>query len=229
MKEKLPLILRILFLSLSCFHIFSLAGDNISAMIISKSLIMPFLAILYFVLAKQSANHKLDFFILVALFFSWLGDIALIKGHADTQFFIYGLVAFLIAHIFYIISFYKDMSRTSKVSLIVAQPHYALPIVVITIVFIYILIPGLGDMKYPVMGYATIISLMVLFAINRWEKVSKASFYLVLFGAFSFFISDSMIAINKFHTPFELQRFAIMSTYIFGQWLIVEGILKRNN
>lgn len=229
MGKQLPIILRIILLALFGYHLYTLTGESVMLMVISKSLLMPALAVVYFVLCKQFEDHKLDWLIVLALVFSWGGDVALLKGHSDPQFFMMGLGSFLLAHVFYIVSFYRDMRRTTKTSMVVGRPHYALPILLVSFAFIYVLLPNLGALKIPVVAYTAVITTMVLTAINRWEKVSAASFWLVTLGAISFYCSDAMIAINKFHTPFEHERLAIMSTYIIGQWAIVEGILLRKD
>lgn len=229
MRKQLPVILRIILVALFGFHIYSLTGDNDMQMAISKSLLMPVLAVVYLILGKLRESHKLDLLIVLALIFSWFGDVFLIKGHQEPNFFMYGLGAFLVAHIFYIVSFYRDMRRTAKTSLIVSRPHFGLPFLIVSFFFIYFLLPNLGSLKLPVIVYTGVITTMVLAASNRWEKVSSASFWLVMLGAMSFYSSDAMIAINKFYAPFEHQRLAIMCTYILGQWAIVEGILLRKD
>jgi uncharacterized membrane protein YhhN len=41
-------------------------------------------------------------------------------------------------------------------------------------------------------------------------------------------ISDSILAINKFHQPILWSNISIMVTYAIAQYLIVLGILKIN-
>ncbi|MEX0811602.1 MAG: lysoplasmalogenase [Chitinophagales bacterium] len=227
MKRHFTLLLRVILLLFFAYHLVTLTEDDLLSMAVTKSLLMPLLLIYYLLRSKDVSKHKTDYLLISALFFSWLGDLALLKGHSETNFFIYGLLAFLAAHIFYSISFYKDLSRTAITSLVVSKPHFALPFAVFSILFIYFLLPGLGDMKAPVMLYTLVITSMLIFALNRWKKVSTKSFYFVMFGTILFFMSDAMIAYNKFYQVFEHERIAIMSTYIFGQWFIVEGILFR--
>jgi uncharacterized membrane protein YhhN len=47
-------------------------------------------------------------------------------------------------------------------------------------------------------------------------------------GALLFMISDSLIAITKFLSGFDLAGLAIMSTYMLAQLLIIEGVLIHN-
>ena len=94
---------------------------------------------------------------------------------------------------------------------------------------LWLLWEGLGDMMMPVTAYCGVILTMLLAAINRRGKVNAQSFQLVLFGAMLFVISDSMIAINKFHQPFELARVTIMTSYITAQYLIAIGCVRQFN
>lgn len=227
MNKYILLAARIVLLALFAFHLFTLNNGDEMLLAASKSILMPALMIFYFLAQYDNDTRSMDYRILTALFFSWLGDVLLLKGHYDPDYFMYGLLAFFVAHILYAFSFYKDMRNTSQTSLLVGRPHYGLPFLIVSILFIYTLMPGLGDFSIPVVAYCGIITIMLLFAFNRWEKVPQSSFWLVFGGALLFYISDAMIAINKFYMPFENQRFMIMLTYIAGQWAIVEGILRR--
>jgi uncharacterized membrane protein YhhN len=50
---------------------------------------------------------------------------------------------------------------------------------------------------------------------------------LVFTGAILFMVSDSLIAITKFLSGFDLAGLAIMSTYMGAQFLIIEGLLAH--
>jgi uncharacterized membrane protein YhhN len=66
---------------------------------------------------------------------------------------------------------------------------------------------------------------MVLQALFRYGYTNTVSFWFVFVGAILFMISDSMIAVNKFLSSFELAGVAIMVTYILAQFLIIKGLL----
>ncbi|MNY44685.1 YhhN-like protein [compost metagenome] len=90
------------------------------------------------------------------------------------------------------------------------------------------LMPYLGDLEIPVTIYASIISIMLLFAFNGLLVWDKPGNLLVFLGAFFFVVSDSILAINKFYSPIPKSSFFIMLTYLLAQYLIVTGILKLN-
>jgi len=194
----------------------------------SKILLMPLLAL--FLISKVKSNNKL---ILSALFFSWLGDIFLMfprneySEQMQKLLFIFGLASFLIAHIFYVFTFLKEINSVKKVSLIVENPYLILPFLVFLFFLLYFLFPYLNDMKFPVVVYGSIINLMALMALNRKNLVIASSFYLVFIGALLFMISDTTIAVNVFYKAQPWHRIFIMSTYILAQALIVYGWVQN--
>ena len=78
----------------------------------TKILLMPLLAVYFY---QQTKNIKQYAFIYCALFFSWLIDILLMFPLNEYQpetaklFFIFGLIAFLIAHLNYSIHFVREV------------------------------------------------------------------------------------------------------------------------
>jgi uncharacterized membrane protein YhhN len=138
------------------------------------------------------------------------------------NFFIFGLIAFLIAHILYIILFDQVRIREKvKQSLFPLLPSDVYYILLITL-----LQPTLGEMQKPVALYGIIISIMLSFAIDLWRmKDRQVSFYIIL-GALLFIASDSLLAINKFYKSFEYAGIAIMTTYGIAQLLITLGTVR---
>jgi len=70
--------------------------------------------------------------------------------------------------------------------------------------------------------------LMLLSALNRYGKVNGLSYILVVIGAMLFVISDSLIAVNKFHMKINFAGVMIMITYVTAQYLIVLGCIRQN-
>ena len=166
----------------------------------------------------QSSRRSL---LLLALICSLLGDILLMFNAQNPQFFIFGLIAFLVAHIMYILLFVKDRNSSKNI----------LPFVIILLIYasalFYLLKNGLGNMLIPVIIYMLVILTMATTAILRKDNVSKQSYFLVFMGALLFMLSDSLLALNMFYKPIPLANFAIMITYALAQFLIVIGILKQ--
>lgn len=157
----------------------------------------------------------------LALFFSLLGDVLLLFVTNSHYFFIAGLFAFLLAHIFYIVVFLFKKNKDNNllpfvfVILFIASGLYS------------IIRPGLATMQIPVSIYILVISIMAITAFLRKGKVNKESYYLVLIGAILFMLSDSILALNKFYRPLAFSHISIMLTYALAQLAIVFGILKQ--
>jgi uncharacterized membrane protein YhhN len=166
--------------------------------------------------------------LLTALLFSWIGDVILLFTDIAEIYFILGLVAFLISHIFLCVLFNKQIKSGIKKNMIVFGIG-SLLIAVYLIGMVSFLFPALGDLKVPVIIYASVISIMLLFAFNGFLIWEKPANQFVFIGALIFVLSDSILAINKFYTPIEKSSFFIMLTYLVAQYLIVIGILKLNS
>ena len=71
----------------------------------------PFLLLPLIVAVFISTNFKNKIILVGALVFSWIGDTLLLFVFKDAIYFMLGLVAFLTAHIFYIILFTKELKK----------------------------------------------------------------------------------------------------------------------
>jgi uncharacterized membrane protein YhhN len=162
--------------------------------------------------------------VIAAMIFSLAGDVLLM----NPDYFIPGLVAFLLSHVLYIFAYRKHQWEESTSALTgVHRTRLAFPILLAGTGLVVILYPSLGDLKIPVIVYATVISLMAMTALFRYGKTNQKSFWLVFAGAILFMMSDSILAINKFLTPLDMGGFFIMLTYISAQYCIVMGLLEH--
>lgn len=185
----------------------------------------PFLVPFLFFAVQRSQSFVSKKWLLAALLFSWIGDCVLLFADLGELFFIVGLVAFLIAHILFIILFMKINTVKRNLN----TPVFWVGILSITIYLakiLSVLLPTLGNLKIPVSIYALTISVMLVTALRgafMWHNKSK---YTVLIGAIFFVTSDSILAIDKFYEPISLATFWIMLTYLIAQFCITYGILK---
>jgi len=161
-----------------------------------------------------------------ALAFSWIGDVILLFADKGELYFILGLVSFLIAHVLFIILFIKQEAYQTPNKFLFG---FGLLFVVGYLnAMLIVLFPSLGDLKIPVSVYAFTISLMLVMAIRGGLTWRKPMNLLILNGAFSFVISDSILAMNKFYTTLPNASLLIMATYLVAQYLITFGIVKLN-
>lgn len=164
--------------------------------------------------------------IFTGLVFALAGDILLMLQSGRPNFFMYGLIAFLLCHIFYIRAFTLDHKSNPSHK----TPYFLWAVGAFAIfcsgLFFY-LQPNLGALQFPVLMYAIIICVMALMAVNRYGKVNIFSFKLILYGALFFLLSDSALAVNKFAQPIPQSVALIMATYMIAQYLIVYGTISR--
>lgn len=218
-----PLLLVIYFIVLAV-EIFGDIKGPWTIVYFTKPLLMPILLVYYLMNLPQG---KKDWIIPVSLIFSMFGDIFLMIKNGGDQFFILGLVSFLIAHILYIVYFYKEV-KGKKLSLKI------IPFSIFVIAFLAYLVPQLMSKEEtkmligPVAIYATVIGAMAYFASLRPAHPSK-SFYYVMNGSLLFILSDSCIAINAFVMPINYSGLIIMITYGLAQYYIIRGILEKYN
>ena len=211
----------ILFIVILLTDLFAVYTNNETLRYITKPLLMPVL-IAFFIFQTKNFASSLKKWIVLALVFSWLGDMLLMFESADSNFFIFGLVAFLIAHIFYIL-FYENVIRKEELR---KNYWWFLPVIIYYIALIYILSPNLGDMKLPVRIYGIVISYMLIQALQTGRIKDFGAATLMIAGAVLFITSDSILAINKFYEPFEYAGIAIMLTYGIAQLLITLGAVR---
>jgi len=217
---------NIILLYFSC-AIIEIIGEFLSIdtlVYIFKPSLMPLLFIAYYPIYKV---HKLNFskHILLSIVFSFFGDVSLMLIRYNEGLFIAGLASFLIAHLLYIISFYKNIK---PLNLELLKRNYIFIIIFIAfyISLLFILWYSLNEMLIPVVVYGAVITLMGIFATLR--KINKESYVLVLIGALLFICSDSIIAFNKFIFNSDLfyAQAYIMILYVLAQYFIIRGLSK---
>jgi|DewCreStandDraft_4_1066084.scaffolds.fasta_scaffold146837_2 uncharacterized membrane protein YhhN len=187
----------------------------------TKPFIIPAL-IGYYVFSRGDKSLCLIF--LIALFFSWAGDVLLLQE----KFFVLGLLAFLISHLGYIVTWRKHRNANGQHALsTLHRIRMAFPVILYGAGMVTVLIPHLDNMKIPVLLYAGVLCWMVLQALVRYGYTNNASFGYVFAGSVLFMLSDSMLAFNKFVQPVSMAGFWIMLTYIAAQYSLVTGVLRH--
>lgn len=185
---------------------------------LSKPLIV-FSLVGYFLIQTKNVGSSLRKWMIVALFFSWAGDVLLLFQGNGPMFFLLGLVCFLLTHIIYGLNF----SAVAKKEKIRRNLFFTVLPVLFGIFFAKFLAPHLGNMKWPVFIYTGVIIAMLAAAIPLVYIKNKTAGYFIAAGALFFVASDSVLALNKFYRPFEIAGMIIMLTYGLAQLFIVEG------
>ncbi|WDE10254.1 lysoplasmalogenase [Thalassomonas haliotis] len=147
---------------------------------------------------------------LAGLMFSVLGDFFL--GYDSQHWFIFGLGAFFIAHIAYIVA----LMPIAKINGV--KPYAILAYLAGGSLMLSLLLPGLAELLVPVIAYMSILLVMAITAL-----LSKKSNPWMMVGGLSFVISDAMIGLNKFYLTIPQAQFFIMISYYFAQYALLQG------
>lgn len=205
----------------------NLAGYGFSIDVLanlSKPFLMILLSIYLYLSVIPQKSGKVIYISLGALVFSWLGDNFLMFSSIAPAYFMLGLGSFLIAQVFYVIVF--QMIRFGNKKGISLVTLIWIAVVLIYSIDIWVqLKPFLGNYMIPVTAYLIVISIMAMSAASRFGKTNTGSFLLCYTGALLFMISDTVIAINKWHHLIVNERLIVMTTYILAQWMIINGII----
>lgn len=202
---RLPIVvLAIACIALVVFQLTEVRLGAIASKFIASTV---FLAIAILSGALRSRYGRI---ILAGLVLSWFGDMFLLG--TTQQFFLAGLISFLLAHIAYVVAFSVN-GLNAKWSIAAFLPVAALSILVAVWLTPYL--PA--DMITPVRAYTFVISLMVVTAIGA--KGAGAT-WLIPAGATLFYFSDLSVAAGQFIEPAFPNYVWGLPFYYIGQTLL---------
>ena len=169
-----------------------------------------------------SNTKPLNKYFVLGLFFSFLGDLLLL-GTGEV-YFIFGLLFFLIAHVFYIIMVLRLIpARKPKNFIMASVPFFLLFLILMNILF-----AGLGSMKIPVIIYAMTISFFGIVSLLLYLETKTKISLILLVGVLIFISSDTILALNLFYKTQSFYPLLIMMSYVLAQYLICRFVLKLN-
>jgi uncharacterized membrane protein YhhN len=172
------------------------------------------IAVAFLSLLEPDQNHAYTLGVMIGLFLSLGGDLALMFQEKKRAFML-GLIFFLFAHIAYI-GVFALLGRFTGRDFI--------PVVLLTAsgIGFYILIrPRLGRTHVPVIAYMIVISVMVCLAASTLNSpvFQKNQALMIVSGAVLFYISDVILAANRFWKPWKYNRISL-AFYYSGQLFI---------
>ncbi len=193
--------------------IFSLNQNLWLAYSILKPITTVVLILMVFILGNKLLK---PFYTLmcIAFIFCLLGDVLLLFESA----FIFGLLAFLVAHLLFFKAF------TSKGGL---KKHYGVLVILLAIgitIFAY-LYPHLGSLKIPVILYVLAILFMCWQGIALYLNDRQTAHKYIMLGVLLFLCSDSILAVNKFAQEVPYANFLILASYWSALLLIANGVV----
>jgi uncharacterized membrane protein YhhN len=151
----------------------------------------------------------------MALVFSLIGDVFLVLP--GERWFVFGLGAFLAGHIAYVVGLW--IAGVSLGAFAVGLAVVGLAVILLGLRIIRAVREGdHPELALPVGMYIGVISLMVASAIGTESAMAIA-------GAVLFYVSDALIAWNRFIHEYPWGRVAIMVTYHLGQIGLVLSLI----
>jgi len=158
---------------------------------------------------------------------SLVGDVLLMISL--DKFFLGGLVAFLLAHIAYIVGFNIPIPAMDFFGIVFAVMIWLGGARIIRRILDRLPATGNGRMRLPIILYSTVISVMLLSAMMKLTDISwnANAAALVAVGAFFFYLSDIILAWNKFVAPIQHGRIYNIAAYHLGQIALIAGVISQ--
>ncbi|MCQ6560005.1 lysoplasmalogenase [Paenibacillus mendelii] len=209
-KYGLPALITLM----GVIYIFFIPADPHAVKMLFK-LIPMWLIILYTYLRMPEDRNRNRYHgvILTGLFFCMLGDGLL-------QWFIIGLTAFLIGHLFYLSAFFSRW-RFSKSRCLMIIPITAFAVFMSMQLVSALVHDGKEGLIAPVLAYLIVISLM------GWSAIMTGNTWAII-GSLLFMVSDSILSWNMFISDVSYSGPLIMTTYYAAQFLIAHSSRTTN-
>lgn len=204
--------------ALSCLAglLYAEKRERLSLRLVFKPLLSSLFVYVAFLQKEVAAGYAGG--ITAGLMLSWIGDFCLI--FESRRMFLGGLVAFLLGHICYAAIFYTHGTPGPY-----AIAGLAVLVGIGAAIFGW-LRPHLGPMTLPVIGYMVVITLMLGGAVSLFftPAVSDGRRYLVLAGAVLFYLSDILVARDKFVNSGFFNRAVGLPLYFSAQFFLALSI-----
>jgi uncharacterized membrane protein YhhN len=163
----------------------------------------------------------------LGILLSLTGDVLLMISL--DRLFMAGLVAFLLAHLAYLIGFNVPIPEISAWGFALAIIVGLGGMRVIRRILTALAANGQVRMQTPIIIYGTVISLMLLSAMMKMTDITwnTNAATLVGVGAFLFYISDIILAWHKFVAPIQHGRIYNIGAYHLGQIALIAGVIAQ--
>jgi len=163
----------------------------------------------------------------LGILLSLTGDILLMISL--DRLFLAGLIAFLLAHLAYLIGFNIPIPEISAWGFVLAIIVGLGGVRVMRRIVAPLTSSGQARMRMPIIIYSAVISLMLLSAMMKMTEITwnANAAALVGVGAFLFYISDIILAWNKFVAPIQNGRIYNIGAYHLGQIILIAGVIAQ--
>ncbi|GAA4799995.1 lysoplasmalogenase [Lysobacter hankyongensis] len=181
------------------------------------------LSILWLAASSSASSPRYRRAVLIGMALSLVGDVLLML---PGDYFVPGLIAFLLAHIGYVVAFAPGSSMKAKLG------AFAL-LATVAGANLAGLLPRIGaDLKIPVLAYVVVLASMAALALARaWTPAladaAPRSVRYAAAGGLCFVLSDSLLAWDKFGGGIPLPALLILASYWLAQWCIAKSVAER--
>ncbi len=182
-------------------------------------------AVIWLAAAQGTALATLGLLTCLGMVFGFLGDLFMANVFRQEAHVLFGMVAFAVGHIFYMLGF-RQIALAFDLH---AAGSYGLALVVMwaaAAVLWYVMVrkPGGDAMQYAALVYALFLASMAGYALGI--ALQQPAFWPLAIGGGLFLFSDALIAANLFSgRRFRYMGDLIWLTYILAQALIVTTAL----
>ncbi|RRJ86405.1 lysoplasmalogenase [Gulosibacter macacae] len=207
------------FLAVALVHLIAAAVQAQTLAAVTQALLMPTLALVLLAPHPDAAGNgwwpRTRLFALVALFFSFLGDLLPRFFDGDLSFAVL-IGCFFFAQLAWIAALYPRLRH----SIVVVQRWRLVLYAVLAIIVLVLCLPAAGALAPLVIVYAVALTAMAILA-TGWGSFGTV-------GGLLFLVSDALIAIFTFRPEFDpgqpARSLLIMTTYIAAQFLLVLAV-----
>ena len=167
----------------------------------------------------RAAGWRTHGLLIAALLASLIGDVALMFERG----FLPGLVAFLLAHLAYLVLLRRDVGWLPDRAWLAAAAAFG----AVMLAVLWRALPA--GLHLPVIVYVAAISTMGAQALGRARVRGDAASAAVAAGALLFMASDTLLALNRFVAPLPAAPLLVLSTYFTAQLLIARFALSARS
>jgi len=188
--------------------------DSVELYYLSKPLLLFSLTV--FFIHKNGFSTSAVKMVAAALILSLAGDVLLMRQ--GELFFLGGMAAFLLAHIFYLLFYFRQKLKVAVLPLLVGVLVSG-----VGLWALYNFVDTPSNLEPYLYLYAVVLG--VHFVVSMlFASANKGKQWLSALGAFLFLSSDLILAFNKFNESSVYLSIAVMLTYGLAQYCIVLSI-----
>jgi uncharacterized membrane protein YhhN len=159
--------------------------------------------------------------------FSLIGDVCLML---PGNYFLGGLVSFLLAHLLYVTGFFTESVTLSPIFIVTVLVVVSIAIVVTRKIRLGLhQKTGAGRLRWSVTIYSVAVTAMFLSALSTIQRPGwgLSEYLAVAVGGMLFYLSDTLLAYDRFVSTIRHGRLIVRITYHLGQILLLGGVLAH--